>query len=177
MRTRAALLSTALTLVLAAGVEAGGRPNDLLPRVRPLNEQAVSLLAAAQEKSQTVRDMVAKLNNGDVVAYIQVVPAVEGKPDSGLQFVGGSKAMRFVLIQVAECKAPCRRIELLGHELEHVTEIVSTSWVTDDAQLQRLLTITGWRDAGTARGYETAAAGQVERTIRREVRTVTGSAQ
>ena len=69
-----------------------------------------------------MRELVKTLDRGDVVAYVQVVPAAEGAPQSGLLFVGASHTVRFVLIQIAECKAPCRRIELLGHELQHVTK-------------------------------------------------------
>ena len=42
--------------------------------------------------------------------------------------------MRFVIIQLAECKAPCRAIELLGHELQHVADVAKATWVTDDSQ-------------------------------------------
>jgi hypothetical protein len=180
MRTRAALLSAAVTLALAAGASAGDKPGDKLSdvtRIRPLNEQAAALLADAQQKSATVRNLVKGLEGGDVVAYVQVVPASEGGPQSTLQFVGASRTVRFVLIQVAECKKPCRRAELLGHELQHVNEVIAASWVVNDNSLQRLLTMTGYPDSTSARGYETAAAGQVERKVRRDIGAIAGSAQ
>ncbi len=112
-----------------------------------------------------------------MIAYIQVVPSTEGAPQSTLQFVGASHTVRFVLIQMADCKAPCRRTELLGHELQHVNEMMPAAWVTDDAQLQRLLTMTGYPDNTSARGYETMAAGQIEKRVRSDVRSATGSVQ
>jgi hypothetical protein len=176
MRIHAALLSAAVTLALATAANAASPLADVV-RIRPLDAQAAAVFAEAQQKSATVRELVSAIRGGDVVAYIQVVPSIEGNPDSGLRFVGGSKVMRFVLIQIAECKAPCREIERLGHELQHVTEVARSSWVTDDSQMQRMLMITGWKDSTAARGYETAAAGQVERMVRREVRGVTGAAE
>jgi hypothetical protein len=145
--------------------------------VRPLDEQAAVLVAEAQQNSATVRNLVEQLGDGDVVAYVQVVSATPNGPLSGLQFVGASHTVRFVLIQIANCQAPCRRIELLGHELQHATEVAATAWVTDNPQLQRLMAFTGWPDASTARRFETAAAGQAERLVRRDLRAVTGSAQ
>jgi hypothetical protein len=176
MRTRAALLSAAVTLALASGANAGDKLGDVT-RVRPLNEQAAVLLADAQQQSETVRNLVEGLRGGDVVVYVQVVPAKEGGPQSTLQFVGASRAVRFVLIQVAECKKPCRRAELLGHELQHVNEVIAASWVVNDHELQRLLTMTGYPDSSSARGYETSAAGQMERKVRREISGIAGSAQ
>lgn len=176
MRTRAALLSAAVTLALAASANAGDKLSDVT-RVRPLNEQAAVLLADAQQKSETVRTLIKGLQGGDVVAYVQVVPANEGGPQSALQFVGASKAVRFVLIQVADCKKPCRLAELLGHELQHVTEVNAASWVVSDHELQRLLTMTGYPDSNSARGYETTAAGQMERRVRRDIGAIAGSVQ
>jgi hypothetical protein len=176
MRTRAALLSAAIVLTFAAGADAGDRLAGL-PRVRPLNEQAASLVADAQQKSPTVRDLLNKLETGDVVAYIQVVPARRDSPESTLLFVSATAAVRYVLIQVSDCQAPCRGLELLGHELQHATDVASRPWVTDDGQLQRMLAMTGWRDASTARGYETPDAMQAERRVHRDVRGVAGTIQ
>ena len=176
MRTRTVLLTTAVTLALAAGAQAADKLGDLT-RVRPLNQEATALLADAQQKSDTVRNLVKGLDGGDVIAYIQVVPATESGPQSTLQFVGASHMARFVLIQVANCDKPCRKAELLGHELQHVNEVIAARWVTDDYQMQRLLTMTGYPDSSSARGYETTAAGQTERKVRRDISTIVGSAQ
>ena len=34
------------------------------------------------------------------------------------------------------------------------------AWVTDDSSLQRLLTVTGFPDSSSARGYETMSRGR-----------------
>jgi hypothetical protein len=176
MRSRTLLLTTAVTLALAAGAEAGSNLKGVT-RVRPVNDKAASLLADAQQKSETVRNLIKQLDKGDVVAFVQVVSPAERGPQSTMRFVGASKLARFVLIQVAECEAPCRRAELLGHELQHVNEVAASSWITDDHELQRLLMLRGYLDSGSARGYETAAAMQAERNVRREVRGISSPAQ
>jgi hypothetical protein len=176
MRTSAALLALALILTLAPGTAAG--PLGDVTRVRPLNEGATALVAEAQQKSPTVRGLLKQLEKGDVVAYVQVVPATEGGPLSTLKFIGASHAVRFVLIQVASsCAKPCRQLELLGHELQQAVDVSQVAWVTSDDHLQRWLAATGWADASTGRGYETGSAKDAELKVRRDVRGITGTVQ
>ena len=174
MRIHAALLSAAVTLALATAANAASPLPDVV-RIRPLDPQAAAVFAEAQQKSATVRELVSTIRNGYVVAYIQVVPSVEGKPDSGLQFVGRSNMMRFVIIQLAECKARAARSNGSAMNYSTWADVAKATWVTDDSQLQRMLMITGWKDATAARGYETGAAKQVEKMVRREVSGVTGA--
>jgi hypothetical protein len=176
MRSRTVLLTAAVTLALAAGADAGGILSGVT-RVRPVNDKAALLLADAQQKSETVRNLIKQLDKGNVVALVHVVPPAEDGPQSTMRFVGASKLARFVLIQVAECEAPGRRAELLGHELQHANEVAASSWIADDTDLQRLLKVTGYMDTASARRYETGAAKQVERNVRREVRAASGPAQ
>ena len=176
MRTRTVLLAAAVILALAAGAQAADKLSGVT-RIRPLNPGAAALLADAQQKSETVRNLVKSLEDGDVVAYVQLVPANASGPQSTLQFVGASHTVRFVLIQVADCEKPCRKAELLGHELQHVNEVLVATWITDDSAMQRMLKMTGYPDSSSARGYETAAAGQTERKVRHDVGAIVGSAQ
>lgn len=176
MRSRTVLLTAAVTLALAAGAEAGGNLSGVT-RIRPVNDKAALLLTDAQQKSETVRTLIKQLDKGNVVAFVHVVPPTEGGPQSTMRFVGVSKLARFVLIQVAECVEPSRRAELLGHELQHVNEVAASSWVTDDTELQRALKLRGYLDKGSARGYETMAAKQAERNVRRELSAISSPTQ
>ncbi len=176
MRTRTVLLAAAVTLALAAGTEASGNLSGVT-RVRPVNDKAAALLTDARQQSETIRNLIKQLDRGDVVAFVQVVSPTEEGPQSTMRFLGASKLARFVLIQVAECKAPCRRAELLGHELQHAGEVAGSPWVVDNLELQRLLMLRGYVDSGSARGYETAAASLAERSVRRDIRTISRPAQ
>ncbi|MEI6669907.1 MAG: hypothetical protein WCP29_17295 [Acidobacteriota bacterium] len=176
MRFHAAAISAALVVTLAAGVDARERNIDA-PHLRSLDQAAGELLVTAQQKSATVRDLVAKLENSNLVAYIHVAPGANGTLGSGLSFVGASTKQRFVLISIASGASADRQIELLGHELQHASEVASASWVASDAQFQSLLAMVGWRDGTRARGYETMAANQAERQVRRELQAVGGTRQ
>ena len=111
------------------------------------------------------------------MVFVQVVPPVADGPLSTMRFLGATSVTRLVLIQVAECDAPCRRAELLGHELQHANEVAEATWVADDSDLQRMLKLRGYLDSGSARRYETPAARLAERSVRRDVRGVSRPAQ
>jgi hypothetical protein len=174
MRCHTVLLATALTLTLAAGVDARDKSVDA-PHVRPLNQASGALMAVAQQRSATVRDLFNKLEADNLVVYVNVTTLNSDGPESGLRFVGTSTVQRFVLISISDTSAVDRRIELLGHELQHAVDVAGTPWVTDDGRFQSLMTMVGWRDSSRARGYETMAANQTERLVRRDVRTGNGA--
>lgn len=176
MRCRTAILTAALTLTLAAGAQARDKRVDA-PHLRSLNEASTAVMRDAQQKSTTVRDLVSQLEASNLVAYVHVAPGAQDTPESALKFIGRSKAQRFVLISISSDASADRRIELLGHELQHAAEAAGTSWVTDDAQFQSLMTMIGWRDSSRARGYETSAANHAQRRVRTDVRAATGTPQ
>ncbi len=176
MHTRTVLITAAVTLALAAGAEASGNLTGVT-RVHAVNDKAAALLADAQQKSETVRSLIEQLDKGNVVAFVQVVSPTKEGPQSTMQFLGASSLTRFVLIQVAECEAPCRRAELLGHELQHANEVTQSAWVADDLDLRRLLMLRGYLDSSSARGYETPAATLTQRKVRRDIRAISSPAQ
>lgn len=171
MRCSTALITGAITLALAAGAEARGSGFDG-PHIRALDPAGAALIADAQQKSATVRNLFKKLEASDVVAYVRVVPAPEGTPEAGFSFVGMSKAARFVMASISTELPADRRIELLAHELQHAVDVAGIAWVTNNLQFQKYMNLNGWRDASTAVGYETASACRAERQARKEVRAI-----
>jgi hypothetical protein len=117
MRCSTALFAGAITLALAAGAEARG-PGFDGPHVRALDPAGAALMADAQQKSATVRNLFKRLDASDVVAYVRVAPASQGAPEAGFSFVGMSKAARFVMASISSELPADRRIELLAHELQ-----------------------------------------------------------
>jgi len=176
MRIRTVLISAAVTMALAAGAEAGSRLRGVT-RIHPVNDQAAALLTDARQQSATVRNLIKQLEEGNVVAFVQVVSPEADGPQSTMRFMGASSLTRHVLIQVAECQAPCRRVELLAHELQHANEVAEATWVADNLDLRRLLMARGYRDSDSARGYETVTAQLTERAVRREIRALSRPAQ
>jgi len=174
MRCYAVLLSAAVTLALAAGADARDR-TFVGPHLRPLDQASAALMADAQQRSETMRNLVKKLEASNVVAYVHIAPRATGDPESGLRFVGTSKMARFVLIAISGDTTADRKIERLGHELQHAVEIAGTPWVQNDAQVTMLMSFLGRRDWASACGYETSAANRTERQVRRDLGAAAGT--
>ena len=171
MRSSTALLAAAFTLALAVGAEARG-PGFAGPHVRALDPAAAALMAEGQQKSATVRELVKKLDSSDVVVYVRMAPPSAGAPKAALTFVSTSKAARFVMASIGSDLPADRQVEMLAHELQHAVDVARFAWVTGNLQFQNYMSLTGWRDATTAVGYETATACRAERQARKEIRAV-----
>jgi hypothetical protein len=167
MRKNVAVLSIVMTMAMAGGAGATEMKRD--PHVRPANQQGAALMAEGQEKSQTVRDLAAKLDQSDLVAYVVTASRLPDAPESAIRFIGRSKVQRFVLVQISNETPPDQRIELLAHELQHAVEAARSTWVNDENTLGTLFERIGWRDASKQRGYETTAASLIGRQVRREL--------
>ena len=170
MKIPVAGLMLSAALVLATGVEARDRIADS-PHVRAATPEAAAFVAAAVSRSQVVGDLARKLEQGNVVAYVHLAPSQPGHAASALRFAGRSTRQRFVVVTISSELRADRQVALLGHELQHVTEISHAAWVSNQADFQSLLSMIGWRDASRATGYETSAALLVERHVAREIGT------
>jgi hypothetical protein len=167
MRKIVAVLALVVTMTVAPRAGTTDTPRD--PHVRPANQQGAALMAEAQERSRTVRDLAAELDRSNLVAYVVTASPQPGAPESAIRFVGRSKVQRFVLVQVSNKTSPDQRIALLAHELQHAVETAQSTWVNDEATMGMLFTRIGWRDANQQRGYETTAASLAARQVRREL--------
>lgn len=165
------LLPAAFALALTTGVDARDRLADS-PHLRPATPAASSFVSGAAAASPIVRGLLEKLEQGNVVAYVHLVPATPGLAPSTLTFVGRSSSQRFVLLHIGNDVPADRQIALLGHELQHVLELTRAPWVTSQADVQSLLAMIGWRDATRASGFETGAAVAVEHKIAKQLRAV-----
>lgn len=142
------------------------RPDDTHARhIRPLSNIARATIAEAARRSQTVTDMLDELERLDVIVYVNVdFPLTRVRAGTTLQ--SGANGFRFLTVSLDVTLDPMRRMEMLGHELQHALEIARTD-VGDDAGLRRLFGTIGW-DVGE-RSYETREAITVEQKVRREL--------
>jgi hypothetical protein len=147
--------------VCAAGAES-------LPRVRPLDAYSVKLLQDGRARSATVRDLERRLEATDVVVYVTSAWRQAGEPDACLRWVSTSAGLRYVVVKVGLDLAPQTRIELLGHELHHATEVAGASWVRSAVDVRELFTEIG-HPTVRQDTYETEAARLVGLRIRRDL--------
>jgi hypothetical protein len=141
-------------------------PLPSLTRVRPISDTSRSILNGAMKRSPTVVRLVSELQQLDVIVYIELglEPMATVGMTSILTTAGATRMLRVV---VSARLDPRRRMEVLGHELQHALEIASANGVTNDATLHALYRRIGYPISNTS--YETDGARVVESQVRREL--------
>ncbi|HQX83014.1 MAG TPA: hypothetical protein PKW63_14710 [Vicinamibacterales bacterium] len=137
------------------------------PRVRPQSDHMADLVQLAAKRSPTVAGLLKMIEASDVI--LQVEFRLDNTvPRAATQLVTSAGLVRYVRTYINPRLPTRRRIELLGHELQHVVEIATDPSVRDDASMRARFTAIGWVSDGAA-SYETAAAIAVERQVRNEL--------
>jgi hypothetical protein len=174
------MLPIALCLMLAwnpgGGAAPGGTPNPSPHRVRTMSDGARTLLADAVVRSATIARLVQSLQEHRVFVFVdtRIDPAV---PTGQTVLLTANDAGRYVQIVLNPALTWDRRIELLGHELQHALEIATADDVHDGPSLRRHFASIGRElnpAARTEQSYETDAARDVEVQVRRDLRRYVG---
>lgn len=154
----------ALLLTTAVVAERGPKPiHDR--HVRPMSDFAHTIVDDALARSPTIRHLVDVIEQSDAIVYINFeyhTPAL-----GVTQMLTATPYGRFISIAIDITLSADRREEILGHELQHATEIIAAPDVRDAAGMQALFKKIGWslRD----KEFETAAAMDTEMIVRREL--------
>ena len=139
-------------------------------QVRSSSPYLSGLLEQGYAKSATFRHLIARLNESDVVVYIE--------PHLSMQFtrsghltshvvIGGDT--RYLRIRVNPRGRPNTMIALLAHELQHALEVADAPAVRDEVTFEKHFRLL---DSGTCRGgcYETTAARETQVVVAKELR-------
>ena len=127
-------------------------------KLRPQSHSARALLDDGIARSATVRSLIVGLESTDVIVLID--RALTNNQRAFTSLMAAVPGARFIRVIVDNRLVRDRAVELLGHELQHVTEIASAIDVRSDADMRRHFeTIGQQRDDG---GFETVLAKQIE---------------
>ena len=142
------------------------------PRVRSMSSNMADLVNRTAVRSPTVAAMLKAIEASDVILQIdfRLDSAV---PRAMTTLLGASGANRYVRMAINPRLPPRLRMELLGHELQHVIEIASNPAIRDQPSMRIAFSALGWAD-GPNGSYETAAALVVERQVRNELSSSPG---
>jgi hypothetical protein len=142
-------------------------------KVRTVSAEAVRLLQQGMTRSATVRDLTARLEESDLIVYIEVRRQMSDDLDGGTQLVANVKGYRYVRIwlNVQLCERAAG-IAMLAHELHHAVEISRTREIIDSPSLRAFYAQAGFR---TCRGktiecFETMDARRVFGVVMNELR-------
>jgi hypothetical protein len=136
------------------------------PRVRPMSDDARALVDNAARRSPTIARLLRIIDQSDAVVYIDLQFETRGEGATTLFAV--SNYCRFIRVTIAKTLTGYRRIEMLGHELQHAVEIVQAPDVRDSAGMRRLFGKIGWLLGDLS--FESDGAISAERQVRRELR-------
>jgi hypothetical protein len=162
-----------LCLLAGAPIDAARQPEwwrDGGPRIRPSDPRAAELLQAGIARSATLRRLVAYVDASNVVVYVGIGPNMGPEQAGGLTFVGDGGQYRYLRISLNPAQSTEQLIATLGHELQHVVEVIDNPSVKDERSLVSL-----YRRIGIPSrilrgfGWETQAAQAVGADVRREL--------
>ena len=144
------------------------------PRVRPLSNISRSIVDEAVRRSPTVKRLIADLQQLDVLVFVEInlAPMIDRGTTSVLANAGGFRMLRVVINASLD---PSRRMEVLGHELQHALEIARDRQVVDDPSLRELYLRIGY--AMGSQSFETDAARLVELEVRKDLSGGKGAKQ
>jgi len=148
------------------------------PRVRPTDSRIRALLKSGSERSSLLRELVDKVDAGNVVVYLGFDLTMSRKGLAGrLTFSGDAGAYRYVRASISPDLTADQIIASIAHELHHVTEIVEHPEVRSESDLRNLYQRIGRENRAADRiGWETEAAQQVTYDVRRELHLGRGDA-
>ena len=169
MLTLAALLTTLIAMSpLPEGVS-DDDPSRRGPRVRPYDSRAATLLLNGMERSDTMRAIVDRLEELDVIVYLEVQPSVRGSLAGRLTWLTRTELHRFVRVSLNPTLPPNILIATLAHELQHALEIALAPSIIDDESLSAYYRQHGMKSPGRLDGWDTLAAQDVGDRVRREL--------
>ncbi|MGE0462261.1 MAG: hypothetical protein AB7Q16_12900 [Vicinamibacterales bacterium] len=141
------------------------------PRIRPTDSRVRALLASGIERSPLLRDLVSRVESGDVIVYIGMNPLMQSGIAGCVTFVSDAGRYRYLRAMLNPELTFEQLIAALAHELHHVTEIMSHPEVRSETALASLYRRIGTENRRSIRsGWETNAAQQAGWDVRRELK-------
>ncbi len=141
------------------------------PRIRPDESRAVKLLIEGIRRSGTIRALVDRIEDSDVIVYVQMEPTLRKTQLGGmLTWVTATARFRYVRVSINPELGFDRAIAVLGHELQHAVEVANAPAIISASSLE-----AHYRKHGIAMGqlhtseWDTEAARVMGDDVRREL--------
>jgi hypothetical protein len=137
--------------------------------VRSQHKSVRQLLKRGVTHSATFRNLMARLEQSDVIVYIEEVHRLPAGLEGRMMILPNAHGQRYVRIQLAMRGSPDEAVAVLGHELQHALEVAQEPWVFDQTTLAALYQRIGIAAPGGQHVYDTLAAQEIGRMVRREL--------
>jgi hypothetical protein len=137
-------------------------------RVRAADSVVQSFIEEGLRRSPTFASLLTSLNRRDVIIYVERLMTLPRETIGRLTIVPMAHQQRYLRVQIRADLTRGEAIALIGHELTHALEIADAPDVRDADSLARLYQRIG-HSAGGEHAYDTAAARDAGRKVRREL--------
>ncbi len=135
--------------------------------IRTMDTPIRKLLKRGVRHSPSFAALVTRLQDSNVYVYIELMDRLPGALEGRLMMLPSAHGHRYVRVQIAPHGSFDDMIALLGHELQHAVEVADAEEVIDQATMAKLYERIGSR--GGEHLYDTVAAQEMGRTVRREL--------
>jgi hypothetical protein len=137
-------------------------------QIRATNPRLRQLIDRGVRRSYTFARLVQDLHDTDVIVYVEATRNLPRLVDGHLFLIPSGDAQRYLRVQVRPDLHPDETIALIAHELRHALEVGAATQVRTPDGFAALYKRIGHTVIGGHR-YDTAAAQQTGRTVRREL--------
>ena len=142
-----------------------------MPHLRPLDSLAANAIDVGLKRSPTFAALVQTIEGSEFVVYVESSRKLKDRMEGCL--VHGAAGPRYLRVLLKTGLSVDERIEVLGHELQHVREVIQAGIPNDAASMQALFSRIGYnkrQQGGRQQEYETEAARLISTTVARELR-------
>ena len=119
------------------------------------------LIDAGVRESPSLRALVRRIEQSDVVVYVECDARMQSRVAGRLLFVSAAGGLRYVVVRLARLQSRAQQIAILAHELQHAVEIADTPAIVDGPSLareyQRFGLVNHW-SGGEGIAFDTDAA-------------------
>jgi len=140
-----------LLTLLARSAHAQVGPNN---RIRTPSSWLHTVIAAATARSVAFQSLVEQLQQSDVIVYMTCEQFNTDSIVGRTSLMSASVEARYVLVGINCMQTLVSTIAIVAHELTHVLEIATSTWVVDASTIRRLYRQIGYSGGCGARGQE-----------------------
>ena len=135
------------------------------------------LIDEGMRESPSLHALVRRLEQSDVVVYVECDARMESRVSGRLIFVSAAGGLRYVVVRLARLPSRAKQIAILAHELQHAVEIADTPSIVDGPSMareyQRFGHINQW-SVSDGIAFDTDAAVEMGQKVLGELVTVAG---
>lgn len=145
-------------------------PDESGPRIRPYDGRVAAALVDGLRRSPTLRAMVDQIEQGDVIVYLESRASLRKEHLGGLlTWLTATPAFRYVRVSINPELPRNSAIATIGHELQHVLEVVSDPSIIDSTSMEAFYQRNGISMRRSTNGWDSLRARDAGDEVRRDL--------